>query len=780
MFKKLLLILAASMLISSLFSATISGLVVNKSNGQPIEYVNVIIKESQVGSVTNHKGYFVITGLKPGQYTVLITAIGFSSINTTVTINKDSDDAYSKFEIEKKSLEGTTIKVVSQYEDEIVNTPDIKVSNYTRSTEQLQDMVSLGEADVIRSIITLPGVAPISDFSSGMYVRGGSPDQNLILIDDIDVYNPNHFGGIFSTFNTDAVDNVELLKGGFPAKYGERLSSVLNVRNRDGNRKKFEGIGRLSLISSSVTMEGPWHLGENNGSVMGSFRRSYMDLLQGLIDGIPDYYFYDGHLKANYDLDINNRLSVSTYFGRDQLKMDIGPEMTISWGNRTFTSQWVHIFNPQFFSHFIIAGSTFDSKISMKTDAAEDQVTTMDRINSIDDITFKSIMSYKPNNEHNLEFGFENKINGIKFEFKSSEDYDPEKTPKVNTTCSTTSLYIQDTWDFDSFWSIQPGVRMTSNNGLKSNLPASKKANYYRASPRLSIRRILDVDSNVYFSYGRYYQYLTLVSPGMSTPFDLWFPLDKSVKPGESDHYILGYKRSIMEGLGIDIEAYYKTYNNLVEYRPETDFEWNNSTGQLKDIFNMGKGNTKGIDFLLRTDLQGLSGFVGYTYGITQRKIENYNTNPDSGEPEYFYPKYDRTHTMNIVESFNYTQYSSRQFLGADLKFGLTYSLASGQPDPLPEKIYFDGNNYQFLYSYSDSKRLPYYSRLDVNVKLQFNNAGYSIEPYIQIINMLNRKNVWSRNYTVKTNNNTGDFVLDHEDSTQFPLMPFIGVDIKF
>lgn len=763
----------------SLFAATISGTVVNKANGQPIEYVNVIIKESQVGTITNHKGYFVITGLKPGQYTVVISALGYSSINTNITISKESDDAFSKFELEKKSIEGQTIRVVSKYEEEVINTPDIKISNYTTTTEQLQDNITVGEADVIRSVITLPGVAPISDFSSGMYVRGGSPDQNLILIDDIDVYNPNHFGGIFSTFNTDAVDNVELLKGGFPAKFGERLSSVLNVRNRDGNRNEFQGIARLSLISSSATIEGPWTLNGNSGSYMGSFRRTYVELLKGLMDGIPDYYFYDGHAKANYDLDYKNRLSVSTYFGRDVLTMDIGPEMKIEWGNQTFTTQWVHIFTPQFFSHFILAGSTFDSKIGFKTDANEGEETTMDRINSITDLTLKSIMSYKPNNDHNFEFGFENKLNNIKFEFKTNEDYDHEKVPNVSVKSLTTSVYFQDTWDLDTFWSIQPGVRSTINKGLDTNLPASKKVDYYRVSPRLSIRRILDVDSNIYLSYGKYYQYLTLVSPGMSTPFDLWFPLDKSVKPGESDHYIVGYKRMIQGGLGLDIEAYYKTYNNLVEFRPETDYEWNNATGQLKDIFNSGKGYTQGIDFLIRTDLKGLSGFMGYTFSVTKRKIENFNTNPDTGEPEYFYPKYDRTHFMNIVENYNYTQVSGKQLWGADIKFGMTYSLASGQPDPIPEKVYYDGNNFQFLYSYSDFKRLPVYSRLDLNVKLQWNHEKWSIEPYLQIINVLNRKNIWTRNYQV-TVDGEGNLGLDHIDSTQFPLLPFIGVDVKF
>jgi hypothetical protein len=763
------------MFMSCLSAANISGTVVNKANGQAIEYANVILKESQQGASTNHKGYFVITQVKPGKYTLFISLIGYEPLLQEVIIKNNKDDAFSKFELVKKTIEMQATQVKAKYEEDEINSKQIRVSNTIHTTAQIQETVTAGEADVIRAIIALPGVTPISDFSSGMYVRGGSPDQNLILLDDIDVYNPNHFGGIFSTFNTDAVDNIELLKGGFPSKYGERLSSVLNVRNRDGNRKEMEGVSRLSFISASTTVEGPWKIGSHEGSYMGSFRRSYVDMVAKFIDEIPDYYFYDGHAKINYDLDMKNKLSISTYFGKDRLNMDLGTKMAIEWGNSTFTAQWVHLFTAQLFSHFIVAGSTFESNFGLKTDGGA----KMDRKNTISDLTVKGIVSYKPNNDHLWEFGFENKFNDIRFNFTTSEAFDPEKTPNIKIDALTSSVYFQDTLDMDIYWRLQPGLKISNHRSLDINLPSAPKADYTRVSPRISLRRVLDENSNVYVSYGKYYQYLTLISVGMSSPFDVWFPLDDTVEPGESDHYILGYKRELTAGLVLETEAYYKTYDNLTEYRMETDYEWNNNTGTLKDVFNLGKGYTQGMDVLLRNDIFGMSGFIGYTYSNTRRKIEEYNTNPDTNEPEYYYPKYDKTHSLSVIESYNMTQHTGRQLWGADIKFAVNYSLASGQPDPIPEQYYYDGNYFSILYSYSDRTRLPNYSRCDVSFKLQWNKKHYTIEPYIQIINLFNRKNIWTRAYNFDVDN-AGNFSLKHEDATMFPRLPFLGVDIKW
>jgi hypothetical protein len=229
-----------------------------------------------------------------------------------------------------------------------------------------------------------------------------------------------------------------------------------------------------------------------------------------------------------------------------------------------------------------------------------------------------------------------------------------------------------------------------------------------------------------------------------------------------------------MEGLGFEAETYYKTYNNLTEFRSETDYEWNNQTGTLSDIYNMGKGYTYGLDILLKNDIYGFSGFIGYTLSSTRKKIDNYNTDPVTNEPQYYYPKYDKTHALSIIENYNLTQVTGYQLWNADIKFALNYTLSSGQPDPIPEKVFFDGTNFNFLSSYSDRVRLPYYSRCDFTVKLQWIKKSYIIEPYLQVINLFNRSNVWTRNYYVENDD------LKYTDSTMFPRIPFIGVDVKW
>jgi len=762
----------------SLNAATISGVVANQSNGQPIEYANIIVKETQQGAYTNNRGYFVITDVAPGEYILYFQHIAYAVLQQTVTIKSSELNEYLKIELRPKAVAMDDINIVSTSGEVEINTRDIKIGNISRTTKQLLDVVQVAEPDVFRSILTLPGVAPIADFSSGLYVRGGTPDQNQILLDEIDVYNPTHFGGLFSTFNTDAINNVELLKGGFPAKHGGRLASVLNVQNRDGNRKSHHGVARVSLLSMSGTLEGPWKLGNQSGSYMASYRRSYLELMQKMIDAIPDYYFYDGHAKAVWDVGQNDILMFSTYFGRDKLDMDLGMKMHIDWGNSVFSSQWIHIFSPKLFSQFVLASSHFDSAMKQNSGNTEFQ-----RINALDDGTLKGILSYKPNNEHLLEFGFETKINEVDFHVKGDGEgsWEEDRMINLDTTSSVSDLYLQDSWDIDTFYTLQPGLRLSYYRTVDGNLKHIPEANYTRLSPRISIRRKLSVDANVYASYGRYFQFANVAGMEMSSPFDMWCPLDGTIKPGEADHYILGYKHEIMDGLGIDLELYYKEMRNITEYNMDTEQEWSNSTGTVSNVFNKGKGDAKGVDLLLRTDKWGVSGFVGYSLGISRQKIENINTDPITHEPRYYYPKHDRTHQLNIVEAWNISEFTGKKLWGADMILGVTYAYATGQPTSKPEMAYWGDDHISlvsFLSSYRDRERLPYYSRLDLSYKMLWQNKKWSIEPYVQVINVTDRENVYSRGYYVTQDEVTQALKLEHSDTTQFPLIPFVGVNI--
>jgi len=754
-------------------AATISGFITRRDSAEPLQYVNVRIVETKVGMQTNKKGYYVLNISEPGEYTLELSLISFENQSYKFTVKSKEDNLNHDVQLAKSGVELGKVTVTAKGDEE---GPLIRNSLIRQNTEQIQSVVSPIEADVFRAVLTLPGVAPISDFSAGLYVRGGSPDQNLILLDDIDVYNPNHFGGVFSTFNSDAVESVDLIKGGYPAKYGGRMSSVLDVTNRQGNRNYHQGVARLSAISSSATLEGPLHLFGINGSYMGSIRRTYLELIKAFYKELPDYYFYDGHAKLNWDISPRDKASTSAYFGRDKLKFDFGSTLKLDWGNKTFTAQEVHIFNPRLFAQFVAAGSEFTSNFSQIN---EDGETVVERLNGIHDITSKANLSYKPDNRHQFDFGYEEKYNNTWLKMNTTYQYDPNALPDVEVSSLTSAAYVQDVWDINPLWTLQPGIRLSWYKTLHMNLPHLPDASYLNLEPRISLRRTLDVGESVYANFGMYNQYLTLMTMEMSTPFDVWFPLDGSLDPGRSLHYILGYKRQLNSFFAYDMEFYYKTYKNLLEYNVATDYNWNNQTGTLSDTFHVGTGYTYGADFMLRNDWKGLEGFVGLTLSKTQRLMDGFNLDPYTMQGVAYYPKYDRSHSLTLVETFNVTKATGRQFMGADFKLGCNFTWNSGQPGYKPERIYYDGDDFQLIYSYKDRIRLPEYLRLDLSTKYELVNRWGSIEPYVEVINVFNHKNVGSRDYTLAMNDN-GTLELKEHDGTQFPILPFLGVNIKW
>jgi outer membrane receptor protein involved in Fe transport len=757
-----------------LSAATISGYITDQASGEPLLYAMVGVKGTNLGVVTNKKGYYILNGVPTGKVEVSARKIGYKRFSTTIDITDMKQQIPLSVELEEQAVVLESIKVVGKQEQHEINTREIQVSSLSLRTEELKEIVSFAEADVFHSLMALPGVTPISDFSSGLYVRGGSADQNLILIDGIDVYNPSHFGGLFSTFNTDAVKDVELIKGGFPAMYGGRLSSVLDVTNKDGNRKSFAGVARLSAISSSATVEGPWSIGSQSGSAMASFRRTYLELVKGLIDLDLDCYFYDGHAKVNWDYSPRDKFSLSTYFGKDQLEMSAGMDMDISWGNETFSSQWTHLFNSQLFSHFLVAGSHFNSTMLGDSDSGE----YFKRFNDIYDITVKGSMTWQPVEEHKIEYGFDVKNYDITYKMETNTNVDSSTLPDIDVCSSNNALYIQDSWDLDTFWTLQPGLRFTFNHTTSLYLPNNPKADYTRVDPRVSLRRKLSPTSNVYVSYGRYYQYLSQLSADEASPMDLWFPIDKSVKPGRADHYIAGYKAEWFGQLGIELEGYYKDYKNLQEYRMETEYEYDN-TQPMASVLNFGSGFAYGMDLLVRNDWNGMSGFTGYSYGITKRKMAGTNLDPVTNDPQCYFPKYDRTHQININETYKYSEYTGKRVWGSNLSVNMSYSYMTGQPTSKPEEVYYDGENMQFFYSYRDRDRLPAYSRFDVSVNMKWALKHCTVEPYLQVINLFNHKNVWYRDY-IPHIDNEGRITIEESDVAQFPLIPLLGVNVEW
>lgn len=468
---------------------TISGFVTDNSNGEALLGANVYLKELNHGSTTNIGGYYVIPDIPKGVYTLIVSYIGYRT--EAIKINLEKHNRQIDFKLKSSSVETEEVIVSAdsvRVSEKLFAKP---VSKIAMTSTQIKQVPQVIEADLLRSLQTLPGVTSLSDFSSALYIRGGTPDQNLYLVDGTDVYNPEHAFGIFSTFNTDAIKKVDLYKGGFSADYGGRLSSVLDVTNVDGNRKEFEGTFNLSLLSASTTLQMP--IGDI-GSVSGSFRRTYIDQTYAKwIDEVPAYYFYDGNIKAYFDFDRKNKLSISFFNGKDNLdfKLDKDAPESIGfgyyWGNTTGSVNWKHIFSPKVYANFWVTGSRFKSNFDFDAVRLTEE-------NTISDYTAKASIEYFATKNLALKFGMGHKI----YHEYYNQDM-PEQQILFDNHRQISNAYLSAEWRPTSDWVIQGGVRANLYNADTS---------FFNLAPRFSVKYKLDEFSSMKFAAGRYYQYL--------------------------------------------------------------------------------------------------------------------------------------------------------------------------------------------------------------------------------------------------------------------------------
>jgi len=725
---------------SVIFGGTIHGFVREKGSREPIILGNVWIKDTHIGTATNMKGYYVLPSLSPGTYQLHFSSIGYKTRIIERTIDKTDDiELNISMETEPVLIKGAVVTAERENRE-----LDIKPGRITVQASQMRSIPQVAEPDLFRSLQMLPGVATLSDFSAGLYIRGGSADQNLILLDHIDVYNPNHMFGFFSTFNTDAVKSVELLKGGFPAIYGGRLSSVLNVMNKEGNREEFEGVVRLSLLSSSGTLEGPW----KRGSWMISGRRTYLDLAAKMTNvDIPNYYFYDGHGKINFDIDPDNQASISFYLGNDLLDMSQDrTSIRLDWGNQTFSTQWTHLFSSRLFSHFVFAGSGFHSHSKVSFDDVGFGV-----LNKISDLTLKGTITYSSSIRHSMDFGFETKMLDFKLDYKVVDlDY------KNIYSGQYTSLYFQD--------NLRVGPLDITQVGLRLNHYTD--GNYIKVTPRISHKHFINDRIHLTATYGHYTQYLNLVQQEGMSFADMWFPVDETFEPGWADHTILGFNYDNHHTFSISIEGYYKDYGHVAEYREMesrgADEAWNEmSTAQN---FFSGKAYAYGGDVYIQNNLWGLEGWIGYSFSMVKKQVDGYNFD------QWYHPLYDRRHTIMAIQDYRI----SRKW-----RINLAFKYGTGQPYTESTARFAvmapDGVIYHLpLEGEKNAFRLPPYHRLDIGLFYETTFLGSNTELYLQVVNVYNRENVWYRYY--QTYNNPATV----SDITMIPLLPTFGISMKF
>jgi hypothetical protein len=726
--------------------ASLSGVIRDAESGEALNLANVTLRNVGLGAATNAAGFYSIAGIPPGRYTVVATYIGYREhiveLDFAAGENKRLD-----VDLIPGGVEIDEVVVTAETLDE----QDARAIGAARlTTETIRQLPTVFEPDVFRSLQFLPGVKAASDFSSGLYIRGGSPDQTLILLDRNTVYNPTHFFGFFSTFNPDAIRDVRLYKGNYPAEYGGRLGSVVDIYNKDGNRRRLDGTMSIGLLASRAMIEGPF----DGGSYMFAIRRSTLEPLLAVlnsqdIDGIPDsFWFYDMNGKVNFDLSRDDRVSVAFYGGSDNLNLSLfeDVEIDIVYGNRTVAATWTRIFSSRFFSNLTVAGSQYFS-----TPEFFFAGTPFARQNRVDDYSAKLDVEFVPDDRHRLKGG----ITLGRFLFRLEDAFDGEVSLTERIPSEYAAAYVEDRYRITPQWEARVGLRGQYFNA----------GGHFRLEPRLSLEYSPTSVTRLQVAYGRYHQFLTLITSELFSGFDIWLTTGEGVPPSWSDQFGIGVKTALGQTYSIDVEAYYRTMNGLFELDP---FVPDISGLAYADLFRFGNGYAYGIETFVQKRRGRITGFAGYTFSVTRRQF------PDINENRFFAPKYDRTHDLDVVLSYDLTR---RWALTTAFNYGTgqAYTEPYGQYRMVDDP--FGGVPRSVLVSNYNNNRLPPYHRFDAGLMRTgrfFGFAGYELQ--LQLINVYGRRNVWFYFFDFETAD-----TVERNEVPQIPIpIPNISLTLDF
>ncbi len=722
---------------------TIHGYVSDANTGETLLLANVVLAGTSTGVATNNVGYYNLSGLEAGTYQVIFSYIGFQISKKEVTLS-EGERLRLDVKLSEEPVLSEGVMVVAERDDE---DEQLQIGVGRMPVRLVTQLPALFEADLFRSLQMLPGIKAASDFSSGLVIRGGSPDQTLIMLDRTTVYNPSHFFGLFSTFNPDAIKDVQIYKGNYPARFGGRLGSVVDVYNKDGNREQMQGKVSLGLLASRLSLEGP--LGK--GSWMFAARRSMVEpILAALREsqrGIPDkFYFYDINAKVNYDAGQRDRFSLGMYTGTDKLVISPAEDFDIDlpYGNRTANLTWTHLFSHQLFANFTFTGSRYFNLPELNVGGS-----LYKRENTISEYAIKGDVEYVPGKKHAMEGGVW--AGQLKFKLRDEGQGEGEFDLRTNTFYGT--AYLQDAWKPSAFWTIKTGA----------HLQVFTASNHVSVEPRISIEHQPTQAIRFQAAYGRYHQFLSLASFLSNSALDIWLASGKGVAPARGDQFGLGMKTALREGLRFDAEVYYRTMKNLFELDPRAQ----DPVGlEYKDYFHHGKGNAYGVELMLEKNTGEHTGFIGYTYGNTRRKFD------DSNGGEYYPMRFDRTHEWNAVVNYD---------LSRTWRTTLAFSYATGQPYTRAlgrtqfDNPFSSGAVDQVVVGRVNASRLPGYHRLDLGFTRlgRFFGIGES-ELQIQVVNAYNRRNVWFYEYDLESNPVSVDPI------KMLPLLPNISYTVSF
>ncbi|MCS5647531.1 MAG: TonB-dependent receptor [Candidatus Marinimicrobia bacterium] len=720
----------------------ISGFVTDSSSGESLIGANVFLQENGQGMATDINGYYIIQEIIPGNYTIMVSYIGFDVSRQPLSIMEDQSVKINIALVEQV-VELTEVEVTAE---KFQRRNNIQPSKINLSPRMMKAAPALAEPDLFRTIQALPGVLMTSEYSTGLVIRGGNTDQNLIMLDGITVYNPSHLGGVFSNFIVDGVKEAELIKGAYNAEYGGRLSAVLNVISREGNKNEFRGKANLSLLSAQTTLEGPFY----KGAWVLSGRRTYFDLvlpkvLPNIADNIPPYYFYDIQSHIFSDISAKDRISLSYYSGIDNIIFDTFG-LDGRWGNNTVSAHYRRVFNERLVGNFLIANSQFFTRFGLGGSGG------LVSDNGIDDRTLSGDFSWFKSSESTFKFGIQQKMLGFEYinKFQDSTQF------KIKTSPVELASYVKMKYDHNNLFIIEPGVRI----------------NYYNVYPdslypdlRLGLKYLLTDDRYINFSVGNYHQFISTFQDDFNpTILDSWIAADESVAPGKSVQVVLGYEEYIRNIYKIQVEGYYKDLKNLLTYeekRSTTDAEISDES--LAEIVTPADGYAYGFELFGQKMTGKLSGWLAYTFSVS-RKIMN--SIYAKSEQEY-YTNWDRTHAFSALGNYQFNKKWEMNWRLA-LQSGQAFTPILGyyvQKFPeSPEEVF------RTIPGTRNSSRYEPYSRLDVGVVYHAKIGKTNVDFFFQIINTLNRSNTFRKIYSLGSPFNgiddDGDWVEeDHDDN---------------
>lgn len=777
------IILTGCIKLSAQEKFTLNGYIKDSLTGETLIGANITVKAEGRGATSNQYGFFSLT-LARKNYDLLITYVGYQS--KLISINFDANKTLNIL-LAPGLTDLSNVTVTGKKRESNVKSAQMgKVDLNINTIKALPSF--LGEVDILKSLQLLPGVRNAGEGNSGFYVRGGGPDQNLIMLDDAVVYNTGHLFGFFSVFNADAIKSLSLIKGGMPAQYGGRLSSVIDIAMKDGNMNKTEVDAGIGLIASRIAIQGP--LKKDKASYMVSARRTYIDGLIKPFIGKDNsfygsgYYFYDLNAKVNYRFTDKDRLYISGYFGRDKFDFNNAKrsfKTSIPWGNSTATIRWNHIFSKKLFSNTSLVYNDYRFSFNGSQNNFNIKLSS-----GIKDLNAKTDFDYYATPEHKLKFGaqytFHTFLPSVVSGSQDTVVFTPANVQKKYA--NEFALYLQDDWDISKALKVNYGLRYsafqqvgkyttytTDANGNKLDSIVYKSGqivkSYGGLEPRVTIRYSINDNSSIKAGITRNLQYIHLVSNAGSTlPTDIWVPSTYRVKPQIGWQYAAGYFRNFNANMyETSLEVYYKTMHNQIEYR---EGYTPNTLKDPEEDFVFGKGWSYGAELFINKVKGRLTGWVGYTLSYTWRRF------PQLNNGEKYPSKYDRRHDLSVVGTYQLTN---------KWKLSSVFVFGTGNAISLPERFYFIDGVLTQEYSRINAYRMKPYHRLDLSAvytPIAKKPRRYTSSWVFSIYNVYSRLNPYFLYFDQQGNATDGSLTVTAKQVSLFPIIPAVTWNVKF